>query len=159
MSRPQPRGMPDELAARYRGGDPIVLVGRYSSPHGVKARESAVNDLLGAVDLLATFGIDIRRDLPTVADLARQLKDAKPVRSVGADKKSFTNRFVAVDLRAVHGVYIVLSVGTLCPICHCSYAVNRRMFDFGSANRPDHSSGLGPRASDVVSQPNKRIHR
>ena len=112
MSRPQPTGMPDALAARYRGGDPIVLVGRYSSPHGVKARESAVNDLLGAVDLLATFGIDIRSDLPTVAELARQLKDAKPVRSVGADKKSFTNRFVAVDLRAVHGVYIVLSVGS-----------------------------------------------
>lgn len=105
-------GVPDGLASKFRAGQPLTLIARYSSPHGQRARRAAVQDLLGAADALAKMGVDIRPDLPTSDELIERLRTASPTRSVGGDGRRFTNRFVVVDLRAQHGVYVILSVGS-----------------------------------------------
>lgn len=91
---------------------PIVLVARNSGENGAEARRQAVNDLLESADRLAKAGCDIRSSLPSKEALLELLRCAVPIRSKDKDGKSFSNRIVTVDLRAEHGVYIVLSVGT-----------------------------------------------
>jgi hypothetical protein len=96
----------------YRSGRPIVLTARNSGMDGRLPRRLAVNDLLELADALAKYGIDIRPDLPSATELSEMLRTAAPVKSRTRRGKEFTNRFASIDLRAKHGVYVVLSVGT-----------------------------------------------
>jgi hypothetical protein len=101
-------------AVAHLWGDtrPIVLVARNSGENGSDARRQAVNDLLDAAEWLAAAGCDIRPDLPSKAALLELIRCAVPIRSKDKTGKGFSNRIAAIDLRAAHGVYVVLSVGT-----------------------------------------------
>ena len=100
------------IIARWRKDRPIVVVARNSGQNGADARRQAVNDLLEVADHLATDGCDIRPSLPSKDEMLGLLRCADPIRSKDKNGKSFSNRIVTIDLRAEHGVYVVLSVGT-----------------------------------------------
>ena len=90
----------------------VLLVGRASSSSGRSAMTLAVNDLIaGAKGLHRSTGFDVRPHLPNEEELMRRLANATSVRSVSKGRR-FSNRFVELDLRAVCGVYVVLSIGT-----------------------------------------------
>ena len=91
---------------------PIVLLARASGESSRETRRLSVNDLFDAAGvLLSRHGIDVLSALPAKAVLRERLKAAVPVVSF-QDGKRFTNRFVEIDLRRTHGVYILLSTGT-----------------------------------------------
>lgn len=109
---PMLTGMLEPIAAAHRQGRPVVVVARNSGSDGKGPRQLAVNDLLETANELAKCGLDIRCDLPAEEDLLELLRQATPVRSRTRERKSFINRFVTIDLRAQHGVYVIVSVGT-----------------------------------------------
>lgn len=104
--------VPSALHFAHREGRPILLVGRNSSPTGKRAYQLAVDDALGAAEVLADLGVDVRDALADRADLMEQLRACEAQKSIANDKSVFANRFLRIDLRRSHGVIIVISAGT-----------------------------------------------
>lgn len=103
---------PDKLKRRLLAGEPIVVIGRFSSPSGRKATEYAVQDLLGAVKSLRKLGIDLRGLLPSSTELTAMLQGAPSRKSFEPNGRPFSNKFVIIDLVAEHQVCFVLSTGS-----------------------------------------------
>ncbi|WP_165491818.1 hypothetical protein [Egibacter rhizosphaerae] len=109
----EPR-LPEELRAFLDAGRPLALVGRWSTPSGPKAVQSAVEDFLTAVEVTERHtGLQIRDRLPSVEALVQQLA-AQPTVSHperGRDKP-MRHRMLVLDLRAEAGMVALLITGS-----------------------------------------------
>lgn len=105
-------GLLDPIATTWSPERPILVVARNSGQDGRNSRRQAINDLLDACDRLKAAGCDVTDALPDEHRLHELLRHADPVRSKDKYGRTFLNRMVTIDLRATHGVYVVLSVGT-----------------------------------------------
>lgn len=101
-----PSEVPASLAKAHASGKPIVLASRL---YRDCAWECAVNDALEAAKFLAERGIDIRASIPVGIRLVAQLKQASTVQFERADGRTSTTRVLRFDLRATHGVILVIS--------------------------------------------------
>ena len=102
----------EEFYQAHRAGQPIILAARNSNSNGTTAYRLAVEDLLSAAEFLASRGLDIRKVLPSKELLINDLRSCPPIKSKQTDGKSFSNRYLRIDLRATHGVIVIISAGS-----------------------------------------------
>lgn len=95
----------------FAEGRPLFVAARNSGETGKDPTTDAINDFHAACGHLRTHGIDVMHLLPSKERLRTMFASA-PLEASRGKSGRFTNKFLAIDLLAQHGVYFLLSTGT-----------------------------------------------